>query len=186
MLLCLDMGFGKTGWSIFHGKRLIDCGCLITQKTKKKNIRVSDDNADRSAQLAGALKSLVCDHNIEGVVAEIPSGGAKSARAMRDMGMCTAIVAATMQLLDLPIEYYTPREVKIAITGKANASKQEIIDEAQASLEAGAVTKNRTTYYGLTTSEGVRRFPKGQFEHIADSVGTYYAARTGNMVRMFG
>ncbi len=59
MLLSLDVGFKNTGWTVFDNGSPVKCGCIITEKSKKKGVRTADENAYRAAQLARKLKDIV-------------------------------------------------------------------------------------------------------------------------------
>jgi len=166
MLLSLDVGFGATGWSIWHKGVIMENGTIKTKPGKKT--RKSEDHADRAAQITLQLRDLIWGYKIKAIVAELPGGG-KSGRAIAAMAMATGVVSAVAAALDLPVEWVTPKETKKAVTGDINASKQEV-------------------------QKAIRRlcpkakFPKSStgFEHIADSCAAYFAARTSNVVRIFG
>jgi len=160
MILSLDVGFRNTGWVVFDlDGKIVDCGVLMTEKNKK-HIRVADDYATRAAKLAIGLKNIVLKYEIKLVVGELPVGGAQSARAMIQMGMANAVVAAVCAILDIPADWATPNEVKLAVCGKRSATKDEMMEQ---------VCKLYPSY----------QFPKqkNQFEHIADAVGAYLALK---------
>ena len=167
MIISLDIGFRATGYSIWHKGMLLFHGIITTKPGKKT--RKSEDYADRAAQIALQLRDLIRANKVKALVAELPNGGAKSARAISQMAMASGVVSAVAALLDLPIEWVTPGETKKAVTGNLNAGKKEIQD---------AIRK----LYPKA------KFPKASssFEHIADSCGAYHAARTSNVVRIFG
>jgi Holliday junction resolvasome RuvABC endonuclease subunit len=169
MLLALDVGFRNMGWVVISRGKILKCGVLTTEKTKRKGLRVSDDNAYRCAILAVGIANLLHDNNIDGVVAEAPHGGARNARAMAAMAMSTAIVASVCALRRMPIEWSTPSEGKVALTGKKTASKEEMMEAARKLFPKAP-------------------FPKveGKFEHIADAVGSYKALENANLSRMYG
>lgn len=168
-LLALDVGFAKMGWCIFIGGEPIEWGIIKTAKTKKKMVRVADDNASRAAYVAKELAEILDTFEVEGVVAEIPHGGAQSAKAMAFMASATALVSAVLSILDVPVEYVTPSEVKKAICGKLSASKDEMMEGV----------RNRYSHISFPTT-------KAQFEDVADAIGAYIAARDGNLVKLFG
>ena len=128
MLLALDVGFRFTGWSVFKDNQIHGYGLIQTEKSKSKMTRTSDDYAFRSAQIARRLKEIVEAHGVKGIVAELPSGGAQSAKAMVMMGMATAIVASVAAMLELPVEWASPGDVKMATVGRRSASKDEVIE----------------------------------------------------------
>lgn len=171
-ILACDVGFRAFGWSVIKKGEVIDCGTIITEKSAKKTTRTADDYYSRSTVIASALAEIIKRHDIKGIVGELPSGGAQSAKAMVMMNMATAVVASVAAILSIPCEWCSPAEVKIAVCGYRSATKHEIM----------TMIKNRFA------GRGAELFPEqlGHFEHIADSVGAYLALSNGNIVRMFG
>ena len=168
MILSADVGFKNLGYTLWHKGKLMKCGCIITDKAKGKTTRVSDDNAFRSAQLALSLKDVIKAHKVQGIVGELPSGGALSAKAMCKMAMATAVISAVASVMEIPVEWTSPNDVKLAVCGMRSATKDEMMDKVRAMYDFA--------------------FPstKTDFEHIADSVGAYLALRNGNLVKLFG
>lgn len=185
MLLCVDAGFGHMGWSVFHEQKLIDCGCIKTKKTKIKQTRAADDRAHRAAVITRELLDVVKAWGPEGLVAELPSGGAKSARAMADMASATCLVSAVATVSNIPTEWYTPPMVKKAVTGKRNAGKSEIKLTVADALGIRVSGDRRKTYH-VNLERITKQFPGGEWEDIADSIGAYWASKDGNLYRMFG
>lgn len=190
-LLCLDIGFSNMGYSIFQKGELWAQGLLITRKSTTKITRVSDDYANRIASLAHQLRTLCNPVHLIGICAELPSGS-QNARAAAQMAMATAVVVTTALFLDLPIEYYTAQEVKIAATGNKKASKEEIMDAIaekfgfNVEVKTSNITKGKRK--GKITerkifSIGNKCYSGGDFEHIADSIGVFLAASHNNLVR---
>ncbi|MCP4597027.1 crossover junction endodeoxyribonuclease RuvC [Neptuniibacter sp.] len=182
MLLSLDVGFSKCGWAVYKHRQPVACGCIITEKSKKKQTRVSDDYAYRSAMIAQGLQQIVGHYGSGGIVGELPSGGAQSAKAMVQMGMATASVASAASIMGLPVEWTSPSDVKLAVTGSRKATKEEIMDAIATKYDWEKMVKgNRTSYIVLGD-----KITKGVFEHIADACGAYLALIHGNLAKMFG
>lgn len=59
------------------------------------------------------------------VILETPFLG-KNVQSMLKLGRLQGIVLSLCYELDIPFSMYTPREIKQAITGKGNASKQQV------------------------------------------------------------
>jgi len=180
MLLSLDVGFANMGWVLFQGGEIIDCGVIRTEKSQKKGTRVADDHAYRSTVLAINLERIIMKNAVEGIIGELPSGGAQSAKAMAFMSSATSIVAVVGTLKKLPMEWTTPNEVKKALAGVKNASKEIMMEKAKREFGFyidGNVYRNPNVD---------KKFPKGEFEHIADACGVYLALQNDNLVKMFG
>ncbi|KKM23476.1 hypothetical protein LCGC14_1614830 [marine sediment metagenome] len=177
VVLSIDAGFEALGWVVarlieIDRKMSIDLvavGVIRTKKdTKKKHIYVADDDCRRIKELITGLRGVLDVVKIDGIVAEIPSGGAQGARANRCMGMSTAIVICFAEMLNVPIETYTPNEVKKVMTGKITASKEAMVAGAQAEWPDTKWPKN-----------------KGDIHHAADAAATLLAAEAnGNLLKM--
>lgn len=167
-ILSLDVGISSCGWAVFEDGRPVASGCIKTEKSKKKTVRTADDSADRAATVAMSLRAIVDAFSVVATLGELPSGGAQSAQAMKLMSLATGTVAATMAILDLPVEWTTPNEVKLAMCGKRNASKDEMMAAALKRFPGAPFPKT-----------------KGHFEHVADACGVYLALQHGNIVKMY-
>lgn len=191
-LISLDVGFAKTGWSVFDKGQPVACGISQQPKSAKRGVRTADDNVFRAGILCTNLRSIIFKYGCKAVIGELPSGGAQSAVAMRDMAAATCAVAGLVTCMDLPCEWCTPTEVKVAATGLKSGTKEEIMlavckkygwpfDLKTSKNKKGTVIK-RYVFHALNTT----KYPGGVFEDIADSIAAYWALRTSNMVKMFG
>lgn len=182
MLGSFDVGFANMGWVIFDKKKPITCGVIETEKATKKSTRVADDHSHRSIVLAKGIDDLIYEYKLEGIIGELPSGGAQNARAMGFMMSAISIISSVGTLCELPMEWCTPTDVKKATTGKRNASKEEMMSTI--SERFGFRVKEKGKRVDYITPFGI--FNKGTFEHIADAFGVYLALQNDNLVKMFG
>lgn len=176
----IDAGFTHTGISVFkvingHTK-FHKCLTVKTEKTeKKKQVRVADDDAERIMKLILEMDKFLAEC-VEGdnkvyCVVELPSAGAQGARALRAMALITGAIVTYVTVKNIPTEYVTPNDVKIAVTGKKTASKDEIMD---------------TMRWMLRSYSGQLPKTKEAFEHIADSVGAILHVRKySQMYKLF-
>lgn len=191
MLISLDVGFAKTGWTVFDKGEPIEAGVILTPKSAKKGIRTADDSVTRASLLVTSLKAIIEKYGCQAVIGELPSGGAQSAIAMRDMAGATCAVAGLVACMGLPCEWCTPTEVKLAATGLKSGTKEEIMQAVakrygwRVDLKIGINQKGgeirRYTFHVLG-----KKLPGGVFEDLADSIAAYWALRSSNMVKMFG
>jgi len=171
-ILGIDPGFGAMGlavvdvrpdwWEVRYHQAV-----RTKRSARKRGVRVADDDAERARQLASALDEIIRTHRPMGAVVELPSGGARGARANRAMGIATGVVVAVLQLHGLPVEWVTPEDVK-SVTGGRHASK-EAVQEAVRQL--------------LSWTCGWPEEPWAQ-EHIADAAAAVLSAQDGMLVRM--
>jgi len=86
--------------------------------------------------------------DIAAIIGESPMGS-QSAAASKSAGLAIGLVATSACLLDLPIEFCTPDSVKKAVTGRKDASKDDIMDRAielyggSKTVKAVPITKGR-------------------------------------------
>jgi Holliday junction resolvasome RuvABC endonuclease subunit len=169
MLLALDPGYTNTGWVLFEDGEIIDSGCIKTEKTKRKGSLVSHDHAARCSLIAKKLAEIIREHDVQGIVGELPSSGGKSSRAVAGMARAGAIPACVAAIFSIPCEWCTPFELKKHMTGNGNAGK--------GSIQAEVLKR----YPSARNGKG-----KGDFEHIADAIGAYETLSDGVLVKTFG
>lgn len=182
MLGSFDVGFANMGWVIFDKKKPVACGVIKTEKSSKKSTRTADDHSHRSIVLAKGIDDLIYQYKLQGIIGELPSGGAQNARAMGFMMSAISIISSVGALCDLPMEWATPTDVKKAVAGKRSASKEEMMNTIAKKFNFEINQKGKRVDY--ITPFGT--FNKGTFEHIADSFGVYLALQNDNLVKMFG
>lgn len=168
-LLGIDAGFAALGVVIIEDGTVLHAEAARTARTtkKKRGLRVADDDADRCQQLARCLAWIIEEWRPAGAVVELPGGGARGARAHRAMGMATALVAAVLELSDLPAEWVTPAEGKKAAAGRMDASKEQVQHGVRRAFQ---------------WPEGAA-WPACEAEHIYDAAAAVLAARNGTLAR---
>ena len=211
-VLALDVGFDNTGWAVMGTDRdagkdiIVDVGCITTSKSPKKTkVRLADENAMRGAQIASKLAQIVREWGCHCMIGEMPSGGAQSALSMRAMAAATTAVSATAAVLEIPAEWCSPTDVKLATFGLKSATKDEVMNAVVEKYDWWVDKKSHYTTITRGKRKGekklvvcktfhvpcsgefkTRKIPGGTFEHIADAIGAYWAMRDSNLVRMFG
>jgi Holliday junction resolvasome RuvABC endonuclease subunit len=175
IILGIDCGFTHMGMVFVnpYNMELIDALVMVTKKEKRRvNVRVSDDDSERMKYIVRGMDEIIkrYDGNDIFAVLEAPSGGSKSARANRAMGISSAIPITICTLLEIPFEIITPREVKDAMTNDPNASKEKMMRTA------------------LDKFPDVKYFmkPKHRFEHICDALGAVmHVKRNSELFKVF-
>ena len=193
MILALDPSYSNYGCSVIDPTgKIINIGTMHTDKTKKKLLRIADDDVQRIMILTTGLSNVIHKYKIKGVLAELPPSSSQNAKAAKGLAMCIALTVALLTELKIPVEWATPTEVKEAMTGKKNASKEEMMEAACKRYGWKITTKEiyakktrklqRTDsiYHPLGRAMG-----KNDFEHIADSLGAFEALKNTNVAKMF-
>jgi Holliday junction resolvasome RuvABC endonuclease subunit len=161
----------------------LDDPCLSivsTEADKCKQARVNSSDLQRAEQLA--VIALAEARKAKVVFVEVPVGS-QSARAMASYGVCVGILG-TIRAEGIPLIEVTPTEVKVALTGKKTATKNQMIDAA---LELYP-DSNWPRY-----EQNGKGFTKGDIhskaEHAADAIATIHAGvhtpMFRNLMRLF-
>lgn len=129
----------------------------------KKKIKVSADDLDRARTLADALEDAL--DGVQIVFAEIPHGS-QSATGAKSRAMCLGLLAHCK----VPLVQLSEQEVKLATTGKKNATKAESI--------AWAFKKHPDTSWKLRNG-----YPQATEEHNADAIAAIYAGMKDDQFR---
>lgn len=186
MLLSLDLGFVNTGYVLVSSRGLETYGVISTQKTTNKQGRVADDNLDRCSRIAHSINNIVVNYGVMGVVGELPSGGAQSARAAAAMSLVTGCLGACIAILNLPCEWCTPTQTKMALYGTKTASKQDMMEKATKVTSGGFEKVGNGVQYWMRLWSG-KKGPimyGASFEHVADALGAYMALENGMLVKV--
>jgi crossover junction endodeoxyribonuclease RuvC len=131
-LLGLDPGFANMGWAVLElgvsSEQAVACGVLRTEKSdKKRKVLASDDNLRRSREVAGELKKILDTWTITAICAESMSFPRNSSAAAK-MAMCWGSIATFSLLRGLSLVQSSPQEIKKALCGRKDASKEDIAE----------------------------------------------------------
>lgn len=169
-IISIDPGFSNTGyviWELGAKDEIIETGVIETEKSDKKSTRVSDDNASRCAIIASGLKEAIEKHGVKFALVELPTAGAKSSNAMKAMALVTGVVCGVLTVLNIPVEFATPNDVKLRAVKKRTATKEEMIAWAHKCYPWDSYPKT-----------------KGKMEHVADAVAVFNALSSSMLVRI--
>jgi len=183
MLLSLDVGFRHTGWALFNKKTIKKVGIINTVKTTRKDVLTSNDDINCAKEIYIALHLIMFENDVQGIIGEAPVGGGQNSAAVKSMGIATGILGCLVAVWDLPDEWCTPQRLKKRMTGRNSASKEEIMDAICKHYQwEGRMKQGRSIMYRTPLGD----FKKGDFEHIADAIGTYLTLESSNLVKMYG
>ena len=161
--LAIDIGFKNTGLALFeyepgHPLKLLETHHIGTDHIKKpKKFSVALVDMDKTMYLSKEIGAYISAKYVRYVVVELPTGGARSSRAVRCMGMASALMGALIVALGCGAEFTTPREGKLAATDKPDAEKDEMMSAMGAMFPA------------------INGIPKCRREHIADACAAMLA-----------
>jgi hypothetical protein len=166
--------FELTSVGVALTERLVAVAALKADETTSSRKRhadmfVADKDYLGALRQADQLLDFILQTNPDIVVMELPSAGAKGARANRCMGIATGIVAALPPALrrlgrtDCPFLCRAPGDGKYAATGKRSGTKDEV------------EMKVRQCYAG---ADGLLATIKAaDVEHVCDATAAIWAIR---------
>lgn len=183
IILGIDPGLANMGFAIVEvtllRARLLTRGVVSTEKeTARRKLHQGSDDARRIDELSEAIFEWIRAAETAAIVRdlrvciayEMPSG-AQNARAAHALGIAHGLTrASVIAHIDrhfVPVIDVTARDAKLALTGRASATKEQCI-AAAARIEGG---------------DAVLSVSKGKREHVADAIGVALAAARSPQVR---
>lgn len=117
VLLAIDAGVRETGWAIFQSKRLDSTGVIAVAGRSRVN------GAARVAHLIRCLDGLVADWQPQAVACCQPSGINWTIPSLELLGSALSRWAHGH---GLRLNNYSTQEVRSAIAGRSNASRDQL------------------------------------------------------------
>ena len=143
----IDPGTNIMGFGIIkiHGNNmeLID---LIEYKLPNK-----DDHSAKLSKIFKKTSELIKYHNPDLIAIEAPFFG-KNVQSMLKLGRAQGVSMAAALNFDIPITEYSPKKIKMAITGNGNASKEQVAKMLQSLLSIKELPKNLDSTDGLAAA----------------------------------
>lgn len=139
---------------------------ISVKDIKGKQVRQNSNDLYIAQQLAEAALREARKARV--IFVEVPVGS-QSARAMASYGICIGVLGA-LRADNIPLVEVTPTEVKLALTGNKNATKEDMIREAMA------------YYPEAKFPEHNGKLNPTKAEHVADAIGAIHA---GALTPMF-
>jgi crossover junction endodeoxyribonuclease RuvC len=83
------------------------------------------DHAERLQRIFQTMQQLIQKHHPTSLAIEAPFFG-KNVQSMLKLGRAQGVAMAAAMMSGLPATEYAPRSVKLAVTGKGNATKDQV------------------------------------------------------------
>lgn len=170
-ILGIDIGLAAMGWALVdvgHGGEIcgVTAGVWTTKKeTRKRQLHVGSDDARRIDDLIHALWRTASECDVALAAYELPAGQ-KGARAGHALGIAHGLTRGVLRTRPgLPVVEVTAYDVKRALAGGTNASKDTMIKRAR------------------VLWPGIDGLVKGVQEHAADAIGVAIAAARTDVAR---
>ena len=122
LILGIDPGTAITGYGVVAKERggavsLVECGVVRTSSGEVLAVRIRE--------IFEAVTTLITRHTPSVVVVEDVFVG-KNVQSALKLGHARGAILLAAALGEIPIAEYTPREIKKAVVGNGNASKDQV------------------------------------------------------------
>lgn len=129
LILGIDPGSNHTGYGLVEAgrgaERLVTCGVL--------DLDAREDHGARLLKINERMGALIEAHHPDEVAVEMPVFG-RDPQALLKLGRAQAAAMLAALQRGLPVTQYTPAEVKKAVTGNGNATKETVYRMVEALL----------------------------------------------------
>lgn len=183
-ILCVDAGLAHIGAAVIETnthlllptfppkpkpEEIVQLYYFGTEKCDQRiKLRMSDDKHRRVQECARFYAEVVRRHDIKRAACELPQWGAPNSQSSVDLCFISIPLVASLEVLGVAVEWYSPQEAKRAATGRSHATKGQVM----AAMEA--------------------RFPRvlvdfptaGKREHVCDALSVWMAAKDGALARL--
>ena len=127
-ILTCDPSFTAWGWAVLEGHMVKATGVIVTKpETKKRRIRVGDDDVRRTGELITQLVKIIDKYKVTFIVTELPHGSQNSRGAIM-IGIVLGVLQSFNIIRNIPVEWYSENDAKKALLGRISATKQQVID----------------------------------------------------------
>jgi crossover junction endodeoxyribonuclease RuvC len=121
IILGLDPGTAVMGYGVImverKGPRVLQFGVIHLSKLESHELRLK--------RIFERVLSLVDEFNPDEVAFEAPFHG-KNVQSMLKLGRAQGVAMSAALSREVPITEYAPRKVKQSVTGRGNASKEQV------------------------------------------------------------
>jgi len=171
LVLGVDPGLANFGWAAVElgrdTERVLAAGNLRTSPSSRKaRVLASSDTARRARELrtglAGALAGLRSDADPLVAVCAESMSYPRAAKAAHMLGVAWGIAVAEADVYGVPIAQASPQQVKATLTGRKDASKDDVLS---------ALVER----YGEVALASILSLPKTHREHPADALAAVVA-----------
>jgi len=147
IILGIDPGTNIMGYGIIEakGKDPVLLGLGITDMRKEKDPYKSLQTIFRD------VIELIDRYHPDELAIEAPFFG-KNVQSMLKLGRAQGVAIAAALSRDIPIFEYSPRKIKMSITGKGSASKEQVAEMLQRILHFKSESKNLDATDGLAAA----------------------------------
>tara|TARA_B100000242_G_C43051576_1_gene491330 strand:+ start:3624 stop:4175 length:552 start_codon:yes stop_codon:yes gene_type:complete len=147
IILGIDPGTNVMGYGIIsiNGEKvkLIDFSDFSLKKLDNHYLKLRN--------IFSSLTKIIDKYNPDEIAIEAPFFG-KNVQSMLKLGRAQGVAMAAGLMKEIPITEYSPKKIKMAITGNGNASKEQVAKMLQSILKFKEIPKNLDSTDGLAVA----------------------------------
>jgi len=178
IILGVDPGTVVMGYGIIHVRdkkiELVNFGILKLSKL--------DNQPDRLKLIFERIDALIKTYHPDEMAIEAPFFG-KNVQSMLKLGRAQGVCIAAALNRNISVEEYSPRKIKQSLTGKGNASKEQVAAMLMRLLNINEMPKYLDATDGLAAAV-CHHFQKGVGEHNKSKSGSWKAFINDNPKRL--
>jgi|TARA_B100001063_G_scaffold58309_1_gene52544 crossover junction endodeoxyribonuclease RuvC len=115
------------------------------------SLKKLDNHYLKLKKIFSSLTEIIDKYNPDEIAIEAPFFG-KNVQSMLKLGRAQGVAMAAGLVKEIPITEYSPKKIKMAITGNGNASKEQVAKMLQSILKFKEIPKNLDSTDGLAAA----------------------------------
>ena len=115
------------------------------------SLKKLDNHYLKLKKIFSSVSLIIEKYNPDEIAIEAPFFG-KNVQSMLKLGRAQGVAMAAGLVKEIPITEYSPKKIKMAITGNGNASKEQVAKMLQSILKFKEIPKNLDSTDGLAAA----------------------------------
>ena len=147
IILGIDPGTTIMGFGLIN----VDKGQMKLIQMHELQLKKYDNHYLKLQQIFARTLGLIEEYHPDQIAIEAPFFG-KNVQSMLKLGRAQGVAMAAGLYRVVPITEYSPKKIKMAITGNGNASKEQVAKMLQSLLKIKELPKNLDATDGLAAA----------------------------------
>jgi crossover junction endodeoxyribonuclease RuvC len=147
IILGIDPGTNVMGYGLIK----VEGSDLTLIEFSDIRLKKHDDHYLKLKFIFSGLTEIIEKYNPDEIAIEAPFFG-KNVQSMLKLGRAQGVAMAAGLVKEIPITEYSPKKIKMAITGNGNASKEQVAKMLKSILKFKEIPKNLDATDGLAAA----------------------------------
>ena len=147
IILGIDPGTNVMGYGLIK----VEGSELTLIEFNDISLKKHDDHYLKLKYIFFGLTEIIEKYNPDEIAIEAPFFG-KNVQSMLKLGRAQGVAMAAGLVKEIPITEYSPKKIKMAITGNGNASKEQVAKMLKSILKFKEIPKNLDATDGLAAA----------------------------------